>query len=67
MLKAPGQYVVEASMGDKKSSVKWEVFNPTQRKAKNVILFVGDGLSVAHRTAARILSKGISEGKYAGE
>ncbi|NDA45752.1 MAG: alkaline phosphatase [Alphaproteobacteria bacterium] len=67
MLKAPGQYVVEASMGDKKSSVKWEVFNPTQRKAKNVILFVGDGLSVAHRTAARILSKGMAEGRYGGE
>ena len=67
VLKAPGQYVIEASQGDKKSSVTWEVYNPTQRKAKNVIFFVGDGLSVAHRTAARILSKGISEGKYGGE
>ena len=36
-------------------------------KAKNVILFIGDGLSVAHRTAARILSKGIVEGRYGGE
>ncbi len=36
-------------------------------KAKNVILFIGDGLSVAHRTAARILSKGLKEGRYGGE
>ena len=36
-------------------------------KAKNVILFIGDGLSVAHRTAARILSKGLEEGRYGGE
>src|SRR5262249_41139194 len=37
------------------------------RKAKNVILFVGDGLSPAHRTAARLLSKGITEGKAHGK
>ena len=36
-------------------------------KAKNVILFIGDGLSVAHRTAARVLSKGIKEGRYGGD
>ncbi|NIX77533.1 alkaline phosphatase [Microvirga terricola] len=63
----PGAYIVEASLGDKKATVKWEVFGTPQRKAKNVILFVGDGLSVPHRTAARILSKGIVEGKYNGE
>ena len=32
-----------------------------------MILFVGDGLSVAHRTAARVLSKGLAEGRYGGE
>jgi len=37
---------------------------PGWGKAKNVILFIGDGFSIAHRTAARILSKGITEGKY---
>src|SRR5207253_3445486 len=34
---------------------------------KNVILFIGDGMSMANRTAARILSKGIKEGKYFGK
>ena len=54
--------------GDRKASVVWEVFDTNSGgKAKNVILFVGDGLSVAHRTAARILSKGLVEGRYGGE
>jgi alkaline phosphatase len=63
-----GNYVVEASQGANKATVKWEVFATAQpRRAKNVILFVGDGMSVAHRTAARILSKGWEEGRYNGE
>src|SRR5204863_750038 len=37
------------------------------RRARNVILFIGDGLSVAHRTAARVLSKGLVQGRYGGE
>ena len=66
-LTAPGNYVAEATVGDKTARVTWEVFAPEAPKAKNVILFIGDGLSVAHRTAARILSKGIVEGRYGGQ
>jgi alkaline phosphatase len=67
-LKDPGTYDVVAEAGGAKSSVKWTVFGtPEGRKAKNVILFIGDGMSMAHRTAARILSKGIAEGRYGGE
>jgi alkaline phosphatase len=33
------------------------------RKAKNIILFIGDGNGIAHRTAARIVSKGVQMGK----
>src|SRR3954454_15834093 len=56
----PGHDTVEATAGDRKASVTWEVFDASGGgKAKNVILFIGDGLSVAHRTAARILSKGL--------
>lgn len=63
-----GRYAVEATQGAKKSVVNWDVFATAEpRKAKNVILFVGDGMTVANRTAARILSKGWKEGKYAGE
>lgn len=63
----PGRYVVEATAGDAKSTVTWTVYDTPQRRAKNVILFIGDGMTVAHRTAARMLSKGIKEGLYGGE
>ncbi len=64
----PGRYTVAAGAKGQTASVTWEVFaTPPQRAARNVILFVGDGLSVAHRTAARMLSKGIAEGRYGGE
>jgi alkaline phosphatase len=68
VLAKPGQYTIEASAGDRKASVTWEAFATNGApKAKNVILFIGDGLSVAHRIAARILSKGMVEGRYGGE
>jgi alkaline phosphatase len=60
----PGSYKVVASDGTRRSEVTWEVFATGPRAAKNVILFIGDGMSIANRTAARILSKGIKEGKY---
>jgi alkaline phosphatase len=64
----PGKYVVTATDGQGTASVTWEVYGtPSVRQAKNVILFVADGLSPAHRTAARVMSKGITEGKYHGE
>src|SRR5262244_2766885 len=63
-LTKPGRYAVVASDGKTSRTVSWEVFTTGPRKAKNVILFIGDGMSAAHRTAARILSLGIVEGKY---
>lgn len=64
-IRKPGTYVVTATDGKATSSVTWTVYNtPTKRAAKNVILFVGDGFSIGHRTAMRILSKGIEGGKF---
>ncbi len=63
----PGTYTVEAKAGDVSKSVAWEVYaTPAVAKAKNVIFFLGDGMTVAHRTAARIISKGNTEGKADG-
>ncbi|MCW4116049.1 alkaline phosphatase [Aurantimonas sp. MSK8Z-1] len=63
----PGSYTVEAKAGGETKSVTWEVYGtPAAPKAKNIIFFLGDGLSVAHRTAARIMSKGMTEGKANG-
>jgi alkaline phosphatase len=62
---APGRYEVVATDGTNRASVTWEVYGtPGPRRARNVILFIGDGMSVGHVTAARILSRGIREGRY---
>ena len=59
----PGTYLVQAGA----STVTWNVYATGPRKAKNVILFVGDGMSLSHRVAARLLSKGIQQGKANGK
>jgi alkaline phosphatase len=64
-LSTPGSYTLQASDGTNTKSVTWEVYaTPANPVAKNVILFIGDGMSVAHVTAARILSRQVVEGKY---
>ena len=59
----PGTYTVQAGP----QTVTWTVYKTGPRKAKNVILFIGDGMSPAHRIGARLLSKGIAEGKSLGK
>jgi alkaline phosphatase len=66
-LTAPGPVVVEAGDGTRSRKVTWTVYDTGPRKAKNVILFIGDGMSLSHRVAARLLSKGIAEGKSLGK
>jgi alkaline phosphatase len=62
-----GDYKVEVAAGDETKNITWNVYGtPEQAKAKNVIFLIADGLSVAHRTAARIMSKGMTEGKANG-
>jgi alkaline phosphatase len=62
-----GTYKVEVSAGSQTKTVVWDVYAASaQPKAKNVIFLVADGLSVAHRTGARLLSKGMTEGKANG-
>ncbi|OIM88918.1 alkaline phosphatase [Bradyrhizobium elkanii] len=66
-LAKPGQVAVEVSDGTQSRTVTWTVYDTGARKARNVILFIGDGMSPSHRVAARILSKGIAEGKSRGK
>ncbi|MBV7521283.1 alkaline phosphatase [Ensifer sp. ENS12] len=62
-----GAYKVEVSAGNETQSVGWDVYGTAaEAKAKNVIFLIADGLSVAHRTGARILSKGMTGGKANG-
>ena len=67
VLTAPGPVVIEAGDGAHSRKVTWTVYDTPPRKAKNVILFIGDGMSPSHRTAARLLSKGIAEGRSLGK
>ena len=67
ILAKPGTYRIRASDGAHAREVTWTVYDTGPRQAKNVILFIGDGLSPAHRVAARLLSKGIAEGKSLGK
>ncbi len=66
-LTRPGRVTVEVGDGTRRRKLAWTVYDTGPRKAKNVILFIGDGMSPAHRTAARLLSKGIAEGKSLGK
>ncbi|MDR1581235.1 MAG: alkaline phosphatase, partial [Synergistaceae bacterium] len=65
-----GEIKVDASAktGGKEyaKSVQYTVVPPQEGQAKNVILFIGDGMGLVSRQIARILSKGITEGKYNG-
>ncbi len=64
-LDQPGTYDVSATDGEHTASVQWTVYAATApRRAKNVILMIGDGMSMANVTAARILSGEIKEGRY---
>jgi alkaline phosphatase len=64
----PGTYTVEVTAGSQTKTVNWDVYttSATTPKAKNVIFLIADGLSVSHRTGARLLSKGMTEGKANG-
>jgi alkaline phosphatase len=66
-LKKPGKYDLVASTAQERLQVSWDVYASGPRRVKNVILFVGDGMTIANRTTARVLSKGIQEGKYQGK
>lgn len=61
-----GNPKVEVWSGSAYRAIHYEVVRaaPGERRAKNVILFIGDGLTQSFRTAARLVSRPISEGKY---
>jgi alkaline phosphatase len=68
-----GKYEIKATLTDAagirhtaSSTIVVESLPPSPVRAKNVILFIGDGMGPAARTAARIMSKGIEGGKAKG-
>ena len=64
----PGQYKVTVESPTGKASANWDVYGtPDKPVAKNVILLIADGLSMGHRTSARLMSKGVTNGMYNGK
>lgn len=68
-----GLLVIEATTADggrAESRVHvdtWEGRAPAGRpRARNIILLLGDGMGAAHRTAARLVSRGLHHGRAAG-
>ena len=59
-----GSYDINVKAGDVSREVNYNVVKTQEQKAKNVILMVGDGMSLQARQMARIIGKGIQEGKY---
>lgn len=64
-----GEKIVEASAmgltGKISTSAMYNVVQEkAERRAKNVILFIGDGMSLQAKEIGRILSKGLSNGKF---
>ena len=62
-------FTVEATQSDSSvvtASGNFEVIainNNGGTKAKNIIICIGDGMGIGHRTAARIMSRGVQQGK----
>lgn len=66
-LNQAGKYTLMAKSDQQTLQVSWDVYASGPKRVKNVILFIGDGMTIANRTSARVFSKGISEGKYQGK
>lgn len=72
-LATPGAHTLKvvASQSDGQTveaSGEFEIVGITQqgRRAKNLIILIGDGMGIAHRSAARIAYRGIANGKSLG-
>ncbi|ORY51242.1 alkaline phosphatase-like protein [Rhizoclosmatium globosum] len=59
-----GEYVVEVTAGKEKVNAKWVVRGSSTRKAKNALLFIGDGMAPSMISAARYISRNTKFGKF---
>jgi alkaline phosphatase len=69
----PGSYTIEARTADGASArsvisvAGWQADAGGTPRARNVILLLGDGMGAAHRTAARLVSRGVSPAGRPGQ
>jgi alkaline phosphatase len=71
VVSAAGAVVIEARTADgaiarsQLTAADWSG-GRSRARARNIIVLLGDGMGIAHRTAARIVSRGLHNGKAAG-
>jgi alkaline phosphatase len=64
-----GAHTLEARTADGASasvrieSLSWDTPQPGAARARNIVLLLGDGMGLAHRTAARMVSRGYADGR----
>lgn len=69
---APGTHTITATFADSTGTVsvsaRFEVVDVsgTANRTKNVIIMLGDGMGVGHRTAARLVKYGVTAGRANG-
>ena len=65
-LNEPGEYeAILTYYGNQKTTATWTVRDmSTKRRAKNVILFIGDGMTTNMITAARLIAHESKNGRY---
>jgi alkaline phosphatase len=65
-LHKPGQYTVTFTYNDGQTTVaKWDVLPLSEKpKAKNAIVFIGDGMATSMIAAARLLAHKTINGRY---
>ncbi len=68
----PGTVIVRAETADgvraesRLTVEAWNTPQPGAPRARNIILLLGDGMGMAHRTAARLVSRGVEHGRARG-
>ncbi len=68
----PGRHTIRARTSDGATASaevvahRWQSPSTTASRVRNVILLLGDGMGLAHRTAARLVSRGVQNGKAVG-
>ena len=64
-----GAHTLEARTADgatasvRVEALSWDTARPGGARARNIILLLGDGMGLAHRTAARMVSRGYADGR----
>ncbi|KAJ3328922.1 hypothetical protein HDU76_009020, partial [Blyttiomyces sp. JEL0837] len=63
-LPASGDYDIVIKAGNESVKAKWVARGTSERRAKNVLLFIGDGMAPSMIGAARYLAKNTKFGKF---